>query len=126
MCGRLSTMRHNVLQIQLVAFSYSKSKQKSIEHRKIFDFSDTKRPSHYLYLLLCLRFFIYNFRFSFRAAFKSETQLKINIMSKIKSFFSSDTFYLIEYILSKVTQFLFYGCLIVGILSLIKYLVTCP
>ncbi len=46
-------------------------------------------------------------------------------MSKIKDFFKSDIFYLIEYVLSKIAQFLVYSFLTVGTLALIKYLVTC-
>jgi hypothetical protein len=40
-------------------------------------------------------------------------------------FFKSDKFILIEYLLSKVCQFLVYIILIVGILAMSKYLINC-
>jgi hypothetical protein len=41
------------------------------------------------------------------------------------SWFKSKKYYKIEYILSKIAQFLVYLFFVVYILSLIKYLVTC-
>lgn len=43
---------------------------------------------------------------------------------KVKTFFKSSQFYLIEYILSKIAQFLVYSAFIVGTLAFIKYLVV--
>jgi len=46
-------------------------------------------------------------------------------MSKIKKFFKSDEFYLIEYILSKIIQILMYLFFVIGILALVKYIINC-
>lgn len=44
--------------------------------------------------------------------------------SKFSRFLKSNEFYLIEYLLSKVCQFLVYIIFIIGILALAKYIIT--